>query len=491
MPFPTLPVQGSTAWYPWARDSNTVIASSLQFSVKAYGAIGDGSVDDGPAIQATITAATAAGGAVIVPPGNYRTGQDLTLPQGTPLIGTGSSVTRIYGTVQRRLTITGDSGKWVHLISGLRLDTVGIRAGVTTTDYGRGLTLYDLEILNCDVGVEYRNHCWLTRIYNCRIHDCAIGVYNNFTGVIDSGAAMLIHGSAIFNITGAAFRQDGVAADGAHIQISDTDLEHAGTSIMLRSVGDSSFDVTAGHFELNTASYIDADSGTITVNGTWMFGLEVGSPVALFVLSGTARCLLNSGRVAWETAFPLSKITGTAQLLANPDQLVWQRPWGRILGNIDASPYAAGSVRGVALPAGFTVGVNRSVGTMAPAGLLTLQRLAAFDENTYECQFVAQVTAVGTTNNTLRVFFNPGGATAGAITMPNVTGTCQVRIVVKYDRARIYWTYSNGTGGMVDVAIGHALSVDKFIDLQNNGDQTMTVYDWQMRVLENTAISSV
>ena len=72
------------------------------FNVKnpdfAGGAIGDGVADDGPALQAAIAAATAVGGVVFVPPGNYKI---LSALYGVPgarnvLLGANRDSTRIF-----------------------------------------------------------------------------------------------------------------------------------------------------------------------------------------------------------------------------------------------------------------------------------------------------------------------------------------------------------------------------------------------------------
>lgn len=61
-----------------------------------YGAKGDGSTDDTAAIQATITAANAAGGGVVFfPPGSYRTTAALTLSDKVSLLGSGMFASRI------------------------------------------------------------------------------------------------------------------------------------------------------------------------------------------------------------------------------------------------------------------------------------------------------------------------------------------------------------------------------------------------------------
>ncbi len=71
-----LQIQACTAW------------STATFSVRDFGACGDGRVDDGPAIQAALAAAGAAGGGVVFfPAGSYRFVQTLRVPPQTVLRG--------------------------------------------------------------------------------------------------------------------------------------------------------------------------------------------------------------------------------------------------------------------------------------------------------------------------------------------------------------------------------------------------------------------
>lgn len=82
----------------------------LVFNVKdaAYGATGDGTTDDRPAIQAAINAAATAGGSVFFPAGLYRIASALTVTAaGVTLYGTGSRVSRIVCSAPPYLTVTG------------------------------------------------------------------------------------------------------------------------------------------------------------------------------------------------------------------------------------------------------------------------------------------------------------------------------------------------------------------------------------------------
>lgn len=72
--------------------------TGLFFSVKAYGAIGDGAADDGAAITAAIAAAAATpgpGGIVFFPPGKYRSTTAITVSGGVSVWGCGATASQL------------------------------------------------------------------------------------------------------------------------------------------------------------------------------------------------------------------------------------------------------------------------------------------------------------------------------------------------------------------------------------------------------------
>jgi hypothetical protein len=73
---------------------NLVTRFGEVFNIKDFGATGDGTTDDGPAIQAALNASNAAGGGVVyIPPGRYRRadtiGSQWTIYSNTSLVGDG------------------------------------------------------------------------------------------------------------------------------------------------------------------------------------------------------------------------------------------------------------------------------------------------------------------------------------------------------------------------------------------------------------------
>ena len=109
--------------------------AGLFFSVKSYGAIGDGVADDGAAIQAAINAAAATpnvGGIVFFPPGSYRTTTTPSVNAGVCLLGCGGTSTKVQfdsssltSGINFPGTDTGNRTVQAHLV---RRDESSIRA---------------------------------------------------------------------------------------------------------------------------------------------------------------------------------------------------------------------------------------------------------------------------------------------------------------------------------------------------------------------------
>lgn len=111
--------------------------SGLQvYDVKVYGAVGSGSGNDSPAIQAAINdAANAKGGIVWFPPGVYRLGAGLSVPDQVMLIGVGWE-TPVYNTSSTPANTPGN-GSWLYVDS---------TAFIPITVYGRGSVIRDIAI---------------------------------------------------------------------------------------------------------------------------------------------------------------------------------------------------------------------------------------------------------------------------------------------------------------------------------------------------------
>lgn len=148
--------------------------AQLVHSVKAYGAVGDGTTNDLGAVQSAIAAADAAGGGVVFfPPGTYRVTNRIDVPYGVSLVGLGPGCT----------TLSLDSGT-------AKLIEV---EGEVSTSYGyanviRGLTL-TAALVNDQAVV------WLDAAGNVRLlmQDVVIGGALNTGHLLDaSGTDSLV-----------------------------------------------------------------------------------------------------------------------------------------------------------------------------------------------------------------------------------------------------------------------------------------------------------
>jgi hypothetical protein len=439
-------------------------------------------------LQTQVNTVAALGGrALSVAPGTNIdfAGGTLTLPRGVSLLGLSTYGTRFFSsTTQATVNVTGGYTSWAHRIEGVTLDKVKVTYGTTTADYANGATLRSCELLNSDTAVTYANNAWITRIDDCRIHNCTTGVSYSFANTSNSGANCVISNSAIYNMTGAGVVLTGAAADGYDLAITNTDIEHCATSVQtLAAAGDGTITITNGHFEQNTSSYIDNAGGTrIYVTGLWAYDGQAGFGSHFINSNANGGIYINSGRVAWGTTAgsTFCKITA-GTVFVNVNQVTLSGPTGGLLlGGITSNPagsavYAAGSTAGLQFPKGLVAAATNYTGVIAQGASTTLGRLVGGD--TGRCELVIQVkVSAATTASAFAIFYNPGGTlNTGALTLPNVAGALTVRIVFDYQYARCYWQFlpsaaGNAVGGVVDTNISaQPLTTDKFVDYQNAG----------------------
>lgn len=171
-------------------------------SVKDFGAVGDGIVDDTLAIQAAMAAANA----VVLPAGTYHIANTLTLRDGCSLSGNGQS--SVLKAASRSFDAIHIPAGYTRL-SGLRIE--GAEVGVRL--FGRDgpcvqNALFDLSIWDADVGLVFDGYtrpdwpCYWNNVARVLIARPAThGVWLTKTGDGDSPNANHFHNVRVFSMS--------------------------------------------------------------------------------------------------------------------------------------------------------------------------------------------------------------------------------------------------------------------------------------------------
>lgn len=171
-----MPIQGPSFFASDLRDAELL-------NVRDFGAVGDGSTDDGAAINRAITMASGRGGVVWFPGGTFNTSQTIDIPDGVSILGVGSKKSILHYTgsgvaVEATLggSFTGDQSIAGISVTGVAAGDVGIRIGDCW-----GFTLRDVSIRDFTTGIGiqlYNDSHWTegTNGLNVRIQNCAVGL---------------------------------------------------------------------------------------------------------------------------------------------------------------------------------------------------------------------------------------------------------------------------------------------------------------------------
>jgi polygalacturonase len=151
----------------WVQDIATGVGAGGVYSVKSYGAIGDGDTDDTTACQNALNAADLAGvGAVVVPPGTYKLTAALTPGSGTTFLGQGGFL-RQHTEAANVVTVASKSNvALVNLDVGYNTSTVR-----NTTNGLSVQTCTDVEISGCRVRNGPGLGIYVANSQRARVHD--------------------------------------------------------------------------------------------------------------------------------------------------------------------------------------------------------------------------------------------------------------------------------------------------------------------------------
>lgn len=212
MPTISLPTPGTTTGPGWASQLNTAITAvntatdantanlTGTFNVMAYGATGNGTTNDAPAIQAAIDAA-AGGGTVVFPPGNYGISATLVLQAGITLRGYGATIHRLAAAVGLSMannftatdtTTAAYAGRSNITILGLTWDGHGdtltsAGSNMVTFNHATNIRVRDCRFLRC-IGFHSLE---MNSIDGGFIDGCTFEGYQSFTGLVDKEAIQI------------------------------------------------------------------------------------------------------------------------------------------------------------------------------------------------------------------------------------------------------------------------------------------------------------
>jgi Pectate lyase superfamily protein len=204
-----------------ATNRNVIDKLNDMVSVKDFGAVGNGIINDAPAIQTAINFASVTGKTVFVPAGIYRldSGVSITSPLsgGFGLVGDGWSTidssfntsggTRFYyygsGSALSIVGTALDNIENVHF-SGFSIEnksgTTGTTKGIYTT-FARWNKFESLYVAGFDIGIDHNHLCWMNSFKNLLVYNNATyGINNSSDGEDSSFDTCYIRYNGVANV---------------------------------------------------------------------------------------------------------------------------------------------------------------------------------------------------------------------------------------------------------------------------------------------------
>ena len=204
---------------------NTLLdKGSMVYNVRAYGAVGDGTTDDTVAIQATINAANAVGGGIVlIPMGTYKITTALTSYARIFIVGNGVGVSVIKQTtnnINAFSLVDGIFAGFENLqITNSGTHTAGIGIDLTWSLNGNVEQMYlqNLQIVDFHIGVNAQTLI-TSQISNVECLTCDTGFYFYQGGTSTSVNNTYANGCGVgYYVDGLVYISfNGTAADSSH-----------------------------------------------------------------------------------------------------------------------------------------------------------------------------------------------------------------------------------------------------------------------------------
>lgn len=383
----TLDADGELGFYAEQPDVDLAIVNSADGSVTykrdlitegrdyvtpfEFGAVGDGTTDDGPAFQrcADFASVSTKFKNIFVPAGSYYIDNTVTLPANTTIQGVGaaSTIKTDSGSVAA-ITINGNNCR----VANLKID------GQTTGGYGVYVNssinkwlLEDLVIVQCVHGIWANQDNWIGEIRGCYTENCTtngirLGNNSNAVQIVGGGATTCdvgfnLFGSGSFGVNLTGWRAENCTSYGAKVSATTEEIsfhggyfEDCGVCIGLGPTGGS------GSVYVPAASIVGVgfeDSGihieAIYAQNVVCAGNRHGGTVSTSVYSTNLTTFpdANSKQV-WATGCDYSGVTGTVYSARNH---VWERAGSEVGGTL--------TERGNITPGSFQQYFNTSANT--------------------------------------------------------------------------------------------------------------------------------
>lgn len=334
----------------------------LYFNVKdpAFGATGNGTIDDTSAISSAILAASVAGGVVFFPPGTYLVTSPLTISaDNVQLLGCGRSSNIHFGVGTGPTPVNASMIQFVAFVGVAHL---GVRVSnlLITSGLGSGITALELDqtyyavIDNVDIEGVYATSIFLngagglfgayTHISNCHIGATPGGAGSAGIGILTNNHEFITVEDCVINWFNQA---GGIGAKiaNANCSITDNSFDQCQTSLSLFFCPRAS--VKGNQFDRGQVKFVYATGATECVIAGNLFGVfnGVGNQSALHVdnvaKNNTIEANIWQAGTTWNRAIddgPNTAAQINYYLNNNVNGLAVNRTFGVFRGNAGVNP---------------------------------------------------------------------------------------------------------------------------------------------------------